>query len=276
MKYTYFANVKGGKYFIRSLFQYNNKSSAFLSPGYSVFTIITKPTGNGYHSYEWNWEDKFSHELKTWYEVRHLETLDEVLYQKSEQNCRYFVDKNTFARHPINLYKTFPRAYEVDLVVNPLLSLGYSNWNLKMKKLPTGDIFEPTMNTDLDFVIKELQSRRNIVAYKENEYDWIHKFFLEGNYKVLEEEGEDVYVNYITNHINRARMFQKYLKNTLEYYKIPYETFSLDTGDYCKTFGLSKSIDISLHDNRFTKPPFLSNILREKSKTWTENYLAKV
>jgi len=271
MKYTYFANVKGGKYFIRSLFQYNNKSFAFFSPGYSVFTFITKPTGNGYHSYEWNWEDKSTHELKTWYEVRHLETLDEVLYQSPEQNCN-FVNKDTFAKLPINLYKTFTRAYEVDMIMNPLLSMGYSNgvggrdmnWDLRTKR--------PPMNTDLDYIIKELQSRRNIVAYKENLYDWVSNFFLEGNSKVLEEQGEDAYVTHITNHINEARRFQKHLINLLEYYKIPYETFSLDTGDYCKTFGLSKSIDISLHDNRFTTLP---NTLREKSKLWTENYLLK-
>ena len=93
---------------------------------------------------------------------------------------------------------------------------------------------------------------------------------MEGYTKILEEQGEDAYVQFVTRHINGCRLFEKYLKNLLEYYRIPYETFSLDTGDYCKTFGLSKSIDISLHDNRFTTLP---DILREKSKTLTENYL---
>tara|TARA_B100000945_G_scaffold252320_1_gene209144 strand:- start:971 stop:1792 length:822 start_codon:yes stop_codon:yes gene_type:complete len=272
MKYTYFGGVKSGKFFIRSLFQYNQKSYSLINAGHVPFSIITKPCGNGYHSYEWNWEDKFSHELKNWYEVRHLETIDEVLYQRSENSGMSFTDKNKFAKIPVNLYKIFPRIYESDIVVNPLPSLGYCsmvgsrdmNWNMRTKK--------PPMNTDLDYIIKELQSRRNIVVYKENLYDWVQNFFLEGSSKVLEEQGEDAYVEHIKNNINEARRFEKHLINLLEYYKIPYETFSLDTGDYCKTFGLSKSIDISLHDNRFTTLP---NTLQEKSKLWTENYLLK-
>lgn len=270
MKYSYFAPHKGGKFFIRSLFQYNQKSYSFLSTGYIPFTIITKPCNNGYHSYEWNWEDKFSHELKSWYEVRHLETIEEVLFQKHESSGMSFTDKHKFAKFPVNLYKIFPRIYESDIVINPLTSLGYCsmlgsremNWSMRMRR--------PPMNVDLEYSINELKNRRNILAYKENLYDWVHNFFIEGYIKILEEQGEDTYVNYITNKINESRKFEKYLKKLLEYYKIPYETFSLDTGDYCKTFGLSKSIDISLHDNRFTTLP---DILREKSKTWTENYL---
>tara|TARA_B100000965_G_scaffold75673_1_gene59946 strand:+ start:3316 stop:4137 length:822 start_codon:yes stop_codon:yes gene_type:complete len=270
MKYTYFGGVKSGKFFIRSLFQYNQKSYSLLNAGYIPFTIITKPCGNGYHSYEWNWENKFSHELKSWYEVRHLETIDEVLSQRSENSGMSFTDKSKFAQFPINLYKMFPRIYESDIVVNPLTSLGYCsgvgsremNWNMRMR--------QPPMNVDLEYSLNELRNRCNILVYKENLYDWVHNFFLEGSTKVLEERGEDGYVEFITNNINESRRFEKYLKNLLEYYKIPYETFSLDTGDYCKTFGLSKSIDISLHDNRFT---FLPHILREKAKTWTENYL---
>tara|TARA_Y100000768_G_scaffold382000_1_gene361587 strand:+ start:849 stop:1670 length:822 start_codon:yes stop_codon:yes gene_type:complete len=270
MKFTYFGGVKSGKFLIRSLFQYNQKSYSLFNTGYAPFTFITKPCNNGYHSHEWNWEDKFSHEVKSWYEVRHLESYHEVMYQIKENSGMTFADKNKFAQFPINLYKMFPRIFESDIVVNPLASLGYCsgigsremNWNLKRKR--------PPMNTDLKYAIKELQSRANIVVYKEDTYHWVSNFFLDGNAYLLESHGEDAYVEYVTNHINESRKFEKHMKNTLEYYKIPYELFSLDTGDYCKTFGLSKNIDRSATDERFCSLP---HEFRSKVKSWTENYL---
>ena len=270
MKYTYFGGVKSGKFFIRSLFQYNQKSYSLINAGHVPFSIITKPCGNGYHSYEWNWEEKYTHEIKSWYEVRHLESYHEVIYQKPENSGMNFTNKNKFAQYPINLYKIFPRIYESDIVVNPLTSLGYCsgvgsremNWDLRTKM--------PPMNTDLEYIIKELQRRKNIVAYKEDTYHWVSNFFLDGNKYLLESQGEDAYVHHVTNHINGSRKFEKYLKNTLEYYKIPYELFSLDTGDYCKTFGLSKNINRSATDEHFCSLP---HEFRSKVKSWTENYL---
>lgn len=270
MKYSYFGGVKSGKFFIRSLFQYNQKSYSLLNAGYIPFTIITKPCGNSYHSYEWNWEDKFSHEVKSWYEVRHLETQDEVLHQKAENSGMSFTNKKNFAQYPINLYKTFSRIYESDIVVNPLMSLGYCsgvgsremNWNIRRKI--------PPMNVDLEFSLKELRNRRNIISYKEDIYHWVSNFFRDGDQYLLTTKGEDAYVQYVTRHINGSKLFEKLLKNLLEYYRIPYETFSLDTGDYCKTFGLSKSIDRSSTDEHFCSLP---HKYRSKVKAWTENYL---
>ena len=43
-----------------------------------------------------------------------------------------------------------------------------------------------------------------------------------------------------TKSINRIRDFQKYMPIFLDKHKIPYEMFSLDTGDYGKTFELDK------------------------------------
>ena len=271
MKYTYFAPLKGGKFFIRSIFQYNQKSYSLLSAGQDTFTIITKPTVNGFHTYQWNWEKKFTHEVRQWHELRHLITEEEVLSQHKEHSFK-FVDANTFAQCPINLYKIFPQVYESDIVVNPLVSLGYCsgvgsremNYNLERRMAP--------MNVDLEFTLKELRSRCNVVAYKENIFDWVQNFFLEGYESILEREGEDSYFNFISNKINDARIFEKLLINVLEYYRIPYEKFSLDSGNYCKTFGLTKSIDTSspLHKDRFAKLP---HKYRAKVKTWTENYL---
>ena len=274
MKYSYFGGVKSGKFFIRSLFQYNQKSYSLLNTGYTPFTIITKPFGNGYHTYQWNWEDSRTHEIKYWHEVRHLESYDEVINQIQEQVCplneSVWRDMKYLDKHPQNLYKIFPQIYESDLVLNPLFSMGYCsgiggrdmNWDLRMRR--------PPMNTDLNYAIKELQNRVNIVVYKEDTYHWVSNFFLDGNTYLLQSHGEDAYVEYVTNHINESRKFEKHLKKTLEYYKIPYETFSLDTGDYCKTFGLSKSIDRSSTDDHFCSLP---HKYRSKVKAWTENYL---
>ena len=191
-----------------------------------------------------------------------------------------FVDKNNLANNPINLYKILPQAFESDVVVNPLVALGYCsgvgsremNYNLERKMAP--------MNVDLYFSLKQLRNRCNIVAFKENMYDWVQNFFLEsvptafnhekGYHDIIDQVGEDAYFNLVSSKINDARIFEKLLINILEYYRIPYEMFNLDTGDYCKTFGLTKSIDISLHHGRFQCLPFK---YRHKVKTWTENYL---
>tara|TARA_B100000214_G_scaffold375269_1_gene360909 strand:+ start:1812 stop:2630 length:819 start_codon:yes stop_codon:yes gene_type:complete len=269
MKYTYFAPLKGGKFFIRSLFQYNQKSYSLLSAGHDTFLNITKPSINGFHICQWYWEKKFTHEIRNWFELRHLTTEEELLYQHSEHTLK-FTNTNTFAQCPINLYKIFPQVYESDVVVNPLVSLGYCsgigsremNYNLERRMAP--------MNVDLEFSLKELRSRCNIVAYKENIFDWVQNFFLESYSNILEREGEDVYFNHVSNKINDVRLFEKLLINVLEYYRIPYEKFNLDSDDYCKTFGLTKSIDTSSHKDRFTSLPYK---YREKVKTWTENYL---
>ena len=269
MKYTYFGGVKSGKFLIRSLFQYNKKSYSYLSAGYSPFALITKPIPNGYHTNEWYWEDARTHKIKYWNEVRHLETLNEVMYQ-NEENMFPLPTGYWGSKLPQNLYKIFPLVYESDIVVNPLTSLGYCsgvgsrdmNWNMRRRR--------PPMNIDLDFTLKELRSRRNIVAYKENTYHWVRNFFLDGNLDLLEECGEDAYVDYCTRHINNNKTFAKLLISLLEYYKIPYEKFSLDTGDYCKTFGLTKNIDRSSTNDFFIGLP---PQYHDKVKTWTENYL---
>lgn len=274
MKYSYFAGVKGGKFFIRSLYQYNQKSFAFLSPGYTPFVLITKPVNDGYHTHQWYWEDSRSHEIKNWYEIRHLVSEDEVLYQKPEQWSPLEEDRWAHRKfldhHPQNLYKILPQIYEVDMVMNPLLSLGYCsgvggrdmNWDLRMKR--------PPMNTDLGYVINQLQTRRNIVAFKEDTYHWVSNFFMDGNLDILNNDGEDAYVDWVTKHINESKRFEKHLKNLLEYYKIEYEMFNLDRDDYCKVFGLSKNIDRSATNNHFCSLPLQ---FRSKVKTWTENYL---
>tara|TARA_B100000131_G_scaffold104537_1_gene101580 strand:+ start:963 stop:1793 length:831 start_codon:yes stop_codon:yes gene_type:complete len=273
MKYSYFAPLKSGKFLIRSLFQYNKKSYSLHNCGYTTFSLITKPTVDNYHIMEWNWEVKYTHEVKTWYELRHLETLDEVINQKIEMwspfDEDYFGKRNSL-QFPINLYKTFTKFYESDMCVNPLPTLGYSNpigsrelnWDIR-KRLPT-------MNTDISFVVDELKNRYNVIAYKEDKLHWVTNFFLDGNPLILEEYGEDAYVDYVTKHIDENIRYIKLLKKLLDSYRIPYEMFNLDRDDYCKTFGLSKDIDRSSTDERFCSLPHEH---REKVNQWAKNYL---
>ena len=126
------------------------------------------------------------------------------------------------------------------------------------------------MNTDINFVVNELKNRYNVIAYKEDKLHWVTNFFLDGNPLVLEQYGEDAYVEYVTKHINENIRYIKLLKNLLDSYRIPYEMFNLDRDDYCKTFGLSKDIDRSSTDERFC---LLPHEHREKVNQWAKNYL---
>lgn len=274
MQYTYFAPVKGGKFLIRSIFQYNQKTYSLCSAGYTTFHIITKPTINGLHTNKWIWECKRTHEIKTWYQLRHLVTKTEVLNQRMEAWSPF--DEPNFGglhseKRPHNLYKVFPEVYQSDMVVNPLTTLGYSggvcssemNWNLRRRT--------PNTNTDINFVVNELKKRYNVIAYKENIYEYVKNHFLNADVNTLITQGEDAYVKFCTNHIKSSLSFIRLLQKLLESYKIPYDMFNLDEGKYCETFNLEKGIERSLwSDKRFCNLP---EKYLPKLKQWTDDFM---
>ena len=81
-------------------------------------------------------------------------------------------------------------------------------------------------------IIQQLKKRKSIVAYKEDiEHLAYNILSLAGSFGTIENA---------INTINQVREFQKYMPIFLDKYEIPYEKFSLDSGDYSKTFQLEK------------------------------------
>ena len=68
--------------------------------------------------------------------------------------------------------------------------------------------------------------------------------------------------------INTIRKFQKYIPKLLSRLDIPYEMFSLDSGDYAKTFDLEKVLPRDSHDKMFTFNPWKQDV-----KMLVDNYM---
>jgi len=288
MQYTYNSPLKGGKFLIRSLFQYNQKSYALTNSGYEKFCYRTYPTVDGYHANQWYWECKYTRKIRTWYELRHLTTQQEVLRQTMETVCPFGdtrrwngYDKSTGKHYPLHsvvegsteLYKTFPEIYKSDIIVNPITTLGYTagicskemNWNLRRGT--------PNLKVDINYSVNELKKRCNIVTYKGDIYDYIKNHFFAGAMPLLQKkEGEGQYVKYCSNLIKECAIYMKLLRKLLESYKIDYEMYDLDSDKYCETFNLEKGLDRSLwkSDTRFYKLP---KKYLPKLNQWTENFI---
>ena len=63
--------------------------------------------------------------------------------------------------------------------------------------------------------------------------------------------------------LNNARKFQQIIPKVLDSYKIPYEMFSLDTGDYAKTFDLDNVLPRDSSDKIFTRNEWNQDVDRQ-------------
>lgn len=92
-------------------------------------------------------------------------------------------------------------------------------------------------------ILPQLRKRKNIVVYKENiEHLAFNVFAGTGRPESYEETAK------LLDNIIR---FQKMIPQVLESYDIPYEMFSLDSGDYKKTFDLDMVLPRDSSDDLF-------------------------
>ena len=285
MKYSYFCPSKAGKYFIREQFWYNNKTHAFMCTGdMPMFVVISTSDGQ----FDWYWEDSSGRLVQASHKVdlgniSFNHDCDEYWFPV-ETEGKYHM-KN-FLRDPdINASRTcpgmfsqcFPHAFEADILVNPLVMLGYGGvlGEKKLSKLLCNRT--PNLeNIPLDYVINELRQRKNVITHKENMHELARNFFIGSGhlpYKnpyVLFTDTEEKYVHQVTKLINQNRQFEEDIANLLDYYDIPYEWFNLDTGDYCEAFGLEKAF-------RKDEDPTLDYIKqivdKETSDKWISEYV---
>ena len=285
MKHSYFCPSKAGKYFIREQFWYNNKTHAFMCTGdMPMFVVISTPDGQ----FDWYWEDSSGRLVQASHKVdlgniSFNHDCDEYWFPV-ETEGKYHM-KN-FLRDPdINASRTcpgmfsqcFPHAFEADILVNPLVMLGYGGvlGEKKLSKLLRNRT--PNLeNIPLDYVINELRQRKNVITHKENMYELARNFFIGcghlpyKNPHIFFTDTEEKYVHETTKLINQNRQFEKDIVNLLDYYDIPYEWFNLDTDDYCEVFGLEKAF-------RKDEDPTLDYIEqivdKETSDKWISDYV---
>ncbi len=287
MKYSYFCPSKAGKYFIREQFWYNNKTHAFMCTGdMPMFVVISTSDGQ----FDWYWEDSSGRLVQASHKVdlgniSFNHDCDEYWFPV-ETEGKYHM-KN-FLRDPdINASRTcpgmfsqcFPHAFEADILVNPLVMLGYGGvlGEKKLSKLLCNRT--PNLeNIPLDYVINELRQRKNVITHKENMYELARNFFIGcghlpyKNPHIFFTDTEEKYVHETTKLINQNRQFEKDIANLLDYYDIPYEWFNLDTDDYCEVFGLEKAF-------RKDEDPTLDYVEqivdKETSDKWINEYVER-
>ena len=68
--------------------------------------------------------------------------------------------------------------------------------------------------------------------------------------------------------LNNIRKFQQFIPKVLSRYNIPFEMFSLDSGDYAKTFDLDKVLPRDSSDTLFTR-----NIWNQDVDKQVANYM---
>ena len=285
MKYNYFCPGKAGKYLIRDMFWHNGKTHCLFCCGTPpIYAVMSTPLGN----FDWYWEDDITGDIV---HTSHTETkniflnpnFDEVWYPVPTDGV-YSIKKllkNTNIKASTtctgDFYKCFNHAFQSDIIVNPLVMLGYGGvlGTGKLGKLLRAA--KPNlMNIPIDYVVDELCKRKSIVTYKEDIKELARNFFI-GNghipYKnpnVLYTNTTEKYVYQVTKLINENRQFEKDIMTCLDYYNIPYEIFNLDKDDYGSCFNLDKPLT-KLDDTMPQRYDFIEPT--DMIEGWVDNYV---
>ena len=286
MKYSYFCPAKAGKYIIRDMFWHNNKTHCLMCCGEPpIYAVMSTPEGE----FDWYWEHNNGNLVQMSYKVKDDILLD-VHYNEVwfpvETNGVYSIKKflkdpevGASRTCPNSFHECFEIAFEADLLVNPLVMLGYGGV-LGSKKLGKQlQNRQPNMeNIPLQYVIDELRKRKNIITHKENIEELARNFFIGNGHlpymdpNVLITDTEEKYVDVITKNLNANRQFEKDIADLLDYYNIPYEWFNLDNGNYNETFGLKKTYDKSQDPHHKIYDNFVD---KETSDKWINEYVER-
>ena len=260
MKYTYFSTERGGRLHYDYSALMNGKSVARIkgsSPNCSgLFCTIFMPKNN---TRQWYWVDN-NNNIRHASEHRRYDNIDWIGTVKDHKKRKKdnLLSKHWIARkyswvqpkeleddiiyQPHNLYKVFDKFFECDHITHPEVLLGYYGYTKPDREgLNMNDMLEQDiryLNVDLDYSIDQLRKRKNIVVYKEDIRHWAKSWFLGGG-----QVGDDYeeYYNMIACRLNEARRYPMCIQIVLDRYNIPYEMWSLDSGNY-NIFGFDKNL----------------------------------
>lgn len=265
MKYNYFCHQKGGKYLIRSQFWYNNLDTVYLSQSFPLFASTGKNISDGYYKLSWYYCDKDNKLQSRCCEPRQVELAnaryDEMWFPEGDSILSWRHDNMT--PYHQNFTQCFETLLDHHLIVNPLNMMGYCGLlgSEKMQiQLAAG---EPLFHVP-ESIIVELRKRTSIIAYKDNIRHLAFNFFAGNGSPIHLPEAQ--FVERVTYIINQSRKFIAMLPQVLEKYDMPYEMFSLDSGDYNQRFNLPKALPRSTSDTIFTKPT-------DKTNQYVDDYM---
>jgi len=267
------------------MFWYNNKTHSLFCCGTPpIYAVMSTPAGD----FDWYWEDDTTGNLvQTSYHVDGDIILDhtynEIWYPVPTNGIHSIkkllkdTDIKASSCCTGNFSKCFKHAFDTDIIVNPLVMLGYGGvlGTNKLGKLLRSH--QPNLiNIPIEYVVDELNKRKNIVTHKEDIRELARNYFI-GNghipYKdpnVLYTDTTEKYVQQVTKQINHNRQFEKDIITCLDYYNISYDIFNLDKDDYGERFNL---------DQTFTKlqdphPRFYDFIEPcDIIESWIDNYI---
>tara|TARA_B100001250_G_scaffold41508_1_gene32798 strand:- start:1763 stop:2602 length:840 start_codon:yes stop_codon:yes gene_type:complete len=279
MKYSYTSSHRGGKSHYKLLAQLNNKSFCGIQQGRELHATIIRDNIISWYWEEYGgtvcWEDK---EIDLTNKEIDLDYTKEC-YRKDGSMWLDF-DRPLLSN---NLYKVFPKFFECDFILYPLPLLGYFGYPKPGDNHDTIELCaaleqqDAWMTVDLEYSIKELRKRRNIIAYKEDKRHEAWNFFTGGGDATLLKDGnEQEYYRQCSLRIDEARRLPNSVRKLYNHYNIPYEMFSLDTGDYKKVFNINKDIP-----NNYTQKFDTDNIIQKyidsgKINKWIDEYLSEV
>tara|TARA_Y100001970_G_scaffold293530_1_gene440996 strand:- start:945 stop:1757 length:813 start_codon:yes stop_codon:yes gene_type:complete len=249
MKYTYFSTLKAGKYLIRSQFWLNRRSCALIVPSNPLWCVLSKPVGV-LDKLEWYWCDKETEELK--HHEHYLDTrdkltnahYDEMWFPTPDPRGCYLIPRHLMSPARQNFYGCVDDILSRDLITNPIPLLGYTGLLGSEKQMTNMKNDNPNIIPP-PHVIEELRKRKNLCVYKEDIRHMAYNFYAGNGQTKTSEETTEI--------INQARRFQQLIPKLLSRLDIPYEMFSLDTGDYTKTFNLEKTLPRNSTDSIFTQ-----------------------
>ncbi len=237
MKYSYFSGGKAGKLLIRNLFWLNGKTHVFYTTGEPpYFAAFTTPEG----VCDWYWDGGSYHHVESNNMMNKI-YYNEMWHPVTGTIKKWF--KHLGPQVGLGRPDCDDLAFQQDMITNPLVMLGYGGVLGSKKLLQQIQARTPQLPMGSN-VIEELRKRKNIIAYKEDIRHMAHNFFVGSGrplYKhpdVLVTQTDEGYIKECTKRINYNRAFPPAIADLLDYYKIPYEMFNLDTGDYAEAFDL--------------------------------------
>ena len=276
-KFTYSSCKRGGKTHVKVLSHLNGMDFGHLQQGREQHITIIKP-----NTIQWYWQD---HDDVVRTEIKDIvlkgkET--DLAYTRESFRSDYSLWINYDKPHmPHNLYKVFDKLFECDMIQNPMVMLGYYGYPKAGDVHNDIEIIEaletrtPWLKVDLPYSIRMMRNRRNIIAYKEDVRHEAWNYFTGGgNISLLHDGKDDEYVRQVTLRLDEARKLPDSLRSLYNYYKIPYEMFSLDTGDYKRVFGIDKTIPND-YTSRLHAESAIDNY-SDKIDKWVEDYLDKI
>ena len=286
MKYCYYSTDRGGRLHYHYSALMSGKSVARIQGNCGLFCTIFEPKSN---TLQWYWVDKddnirWLREHRNYDDIDWIGTInDHKKRRKENKKSKHWLARNYCWTQPIelesniewqphNLHKVFGKFFECDHILHPEVLLGFHGYSKPDKEgLSKNDALEQDvryLTVDLDYSIDQLRKRKNIIVYKEDIRHWAKSWFLGGG-----QVGNDyeTYYNMIACRINEARKYHISMQMALDRYDIPYEMWSLDSGNY-DVFGLNN--DISRYETDGTDT-ILKDHLHHMVDGWIDRYISE-